>query len=158
MNKTITPSEVKSRASKLRDILASHGHQLKHTESLEVISKLEGATDWNTYSAHLNAIQKTLERNPGNRNAAISSNEPDKQTTLDESDTLYCSFCDRSQHDVRKLIAGPAVQICDICTDLCVDIVLEEISDGHVDPKDMPTLSSLIREVQVKANRPESSD
>ena len=99
-----------------------------------------------------------LERNPGNRNAEISSTERDKQKTPDESETLHCSFCDRSQHDVRKLIAGPAVQICDICTDLCVDIVLEEISDGHADPKDMPSLSSLIREVLDKANRNESGD
>ena len=79
MNKTITPSEVKARASKLREILASHGHQLKHTESLEVISKLEGAADWNTYSAHLTAIQKKLEQDLGNRNTEISSTEHDKQ-------------------------------------------------------------------------------
>ena len=119
MNKTITPSEVKARASKLRDIIASHGHQIKHTESLEIISKLEGAADWNTYSAHLNAIQELLERNSGNRNIEISSIESEQQKTPDESETMYCSFCDRSQHDVHKLIVGPAVSICDICVNLC---------------------------------------
>jgi hypothetical protein len=46
-----TPSEVKSRASKLRDVLSVMGHQLKHSESLEVISKIEGYPDWNTYTA-----------------------------------------------------------------------------------------------------------
>jgi ClpX C4-type zinc finger len=37
--------------------------------------------------------------------------------------TYYCSFCGKSQHDVKKLIAGPTVFICDECTDLCADIV-----------------------------------
>ena len=158
MNKTITPSEVKARASKLRDILASHGHQLKHTESLEVISKLEGAADWNTYSAILTKIQKTLERNPENRNAEIPSSTRDPRKTPDERETLYCSFCDKSQHEVLKLIAGPNVFICDQCTDLCIDIVMEEISQIHGELRDMPTLSSLIREAQDKANRSESGD
>ena len=42
---------------------------------------------------------------------------------------LYCSFCGKSQHDVRKLIAGPSVFICDECVDLCNDIISEEIQD-----------------------------
>ena len=41
---------------------------------------------------------------------------------------LYCSFCNKSQHEVKKLIAGPSVFICDECIDLCNDIVREEIS------------------------------
>ena len=41
--------------------------------------------------------------------------------------TLYCSFCGKSQHEVRKLIAGPTVFICDECSDLCSDIVFEEL-------------------------------
>jgi ATP-dependent Clp protease ATP-binding subunit ClpX len=44
---------------------------------------------------------------------------------------LYCSFCGKSQHEVRKLIAGPSVFICDECVDLCNDIIREEVqSDG----------------------------
>ena len=39
---------------------------------------------------------------------------------------LYCSFCGKSQHEVRKLIAGPSVFICDECIDLCNDIIREE--------------------------------
>jgi ATP-dependent Clp protease ATP-binding subunit ClpX len=47
-----------------------------------------------------------------------------------ESDRLlYCSFCGKSQHEVRKLIAGPSVFICDECVDLCNDIIREEIQD-----------------------------
>ena len=40
--------------------------------------------------------------------------------------TLYCSFCGKSQHEVKKLIAGPSVFICDECVDLCNDIIVEE--------------------------------
>lgn len=43
---------------------------------------------------------------------------------------LYCSFCGKSQHEVRKLIAGPAVYICDECVDLCNDIIREEIMEA----------------------------
>ena len=42
---------------------------------------------------------------------------------------LYCSFCGKSQHEVRKLIAGPSVYICDECVDLCNDIIREEIKE-----------------------------
>ena len=42
---------------------------------------------------------------------------------------LYCSFCGKSQHEVRKLIAGPSVFICDECVDLCNDIIREEIQE-----------------------------
>lgn len=45
------------------------------------------------------------------------------------SKLLYCSFCGKSQHEVRKLIAGPQVYICDECVDLCNDIIREEIKD-----------------------------
>lgn len=44
----------------------------------------------------------------------------------DEQGTLYCSFCGKSQHDVRKLIAGPTVFICDECVELCTEIIREE--------------------------------
>ena len=43
-----------------------------------------------------------------------------------EKGTLFCSFCGKSQHEVRKLIAGPTVFICDECVELCMDIIREE--------------------------------
>jgi ATP-dependent Clp protease ATP-binding subunit ClpX len=46
--------------------------------------------------------------------------------------TLYCSFCGKSQHEVRKLIAGPTVFICDECVELCMDIIREEHKTGFV--------------------------
>jgi ATP-dependent Clp protease ATP-binding subunit ClpX len=47
----------------------------------------------------------------------------------DEEKLLYCSFCGKSQHEVRKLIAGPAVYVCDECVELCNDIIKDELQD-----------------------------
>jgi len=49
-----------------------------------------------------------------------------KSGTTESKNTLYCSFCGKSQHEVRKLIAGPTVFICDECVELCMDIIKEE--------------------------------
>ena len=49
-----------------------------------------------------------------------------KSSENDSKNTLYCSFCGKSQHEVRKLIAGPTVFICDECVELCMDIIREE--------------------------------
>ncbi|GAB6040003.1 ATP-dependent Clp protease ATP-binding subunit ClpX [Endothiovibrio diazotrophicus] len=51
----------------------------------------------------------------------------------DDGKLLYCSFCGKSQHEVRKLIAGPSVFICDECVDLCNDIIREELQDKAVE-------------------------
>ncbi|WP_296045286.1 ATP-dependent protease ATP-binding subunit ClpX [uncultured Alteromonas sp.] len=53
----------------------------------------------------------------------------DKQGSDSDNKLLYCSFCGKSQHEVRKLIAGPSVFICDECVELCNDIIREEIKD-----------------------------
>src|SRR6476661_1895291 len=50
-----------------------------------------------------------------------------------EKNTLYCSFCGKSQHEVRKLIAGPTVFICDECVELCMDIIREENKNNDVE-------------------------
>ncbi|MBW7921354.1 MAG: ATP-dependent Clp protease ATP-binding subunit ClpX [Rubellimicrobium sp.] len=52
--------------------------------------------------------------------------------TGDSKTTLYCSFCGKSQHEVRKLIAGPTVFICDECVELCMDIIREETKSGGI--------------------------
>ena len=51
----------------------------------------------------------------------------------DNGKLLYCSFCGKSQHEVRKLIAGPSVFICDECVDLCNDIIREEVQDNNAE-------------------------
>jgi ATP-dependent Clp protease ATP-binding subunit ClpX len=67
-----------------------------------------------------------------------------KSDGKDSKNTLYCSFCGKSQHEVRKLIAGPTVFICDECVELCMDIIREETksnlvksADGVPTPKDI---------------------
>jgi ATP-dependent Clp protease ATP-binding subunit ClpX len=70
-----------------------------------------------------------------------------KPTGSDSKNTLYCSFCGKSQHEVRKLIAGPTVFICDECVELCMDIIREETKtqlvksgDGVPTPRDIKTV------------------
>ncbi|MEC8561886.1 MAG: ATP-dependent Clp protease ATP-binding subunit ClpX [Pseudomonadota bacterium] len=55
----------------------------------------------------------------------------DSTNNSDENRTLHCSFCGKNQHEVRKLIAGPSVFICDECVELCNDIIREEIEDSE---------------------------
>ena len=58
----------------------------------------------------------------------------------ESKNTLYCSFCGKSQHEVRKLIAGPTVFICDECVELCMDIIREEHKTTLVKSRDgVPT-------------------
>jgi ATP-dependent Clp protease ATP-binding subunit ClpX len=63
-----------------------------------------------------------------------------KSSGNDSKNTLYCSFCGKSQHEVRKLIAGPTVFICDECVELCMDIIREENKSSLVKSSDgVPT-------------------
>jgi len=64
----------------------------------------------------------------------------------DDGKLLYCSFCGKSQHEVRKLIAGPSVFICDECVELCNDIIREELED-----KSEPGKSKLPRPQEINA-------
>jgi ATP-dependent Clp protease ATP-binding subunit ClpX len=64
----------------------------------------------------------------------------------DSKNTLYCSFCGKSQHEVRKLIAGPTVFICDECVELCMDIIREENKTSMVKSRDgVPTPQDIIK-------------
>jgi len=72
----------------------------------------------------------------------------DKKGTSSEK-ALYCSFCGKSQHEVKKLIAGPSVFICDECIDLCNDIIRDELpnTDLVADAK-----SELPTPMEIKTN------
>jgi ATP-dependent Clp protease ATP-binding subunit ClpX len=70
-----------------------------------------------------------------------------KAATGDSKNTLYCSFCGKSQHEVRKLIAGPTVFICDECVELCMDIIREENKSALVKSKDGVPTPQEIRKV-----------
>ncbi len=63
----------------------------------------------------------------------------------DSKNTLYCSFCGKSQHEVRKLIAGPTVFICDECVELCMDIIREENKTSTLKSRDgVPTPQEIL--------------
>jgi ATP-dependent Clp protease ATP-binding subunit ClpX len=70
----------------------------------------------------------------------------DTQSGTDDGKLLYCSFCGKSQHEVRKLIAGPSVFVCDECVELCNDIIREELED-----RAEPGQSSLPKPHEIKA-------
>lgn len=71
---------------------------------------------------------------------------------------LYCSFCGKSQHEVRKLIAGPSVFICDECVELCNDIIREEIEESSTPAQasELPTpheINSILNDYVIGQNR-----
>ena len=72
----------------------------------------------------------------------------------DSKNTLYCSFCGKSQHEVRKLIAGPTVFICDECVELCMDIIREENKSSMVKSREgVPTPQEILAVLEA-ANVP----
>jgi type II secretory ATPase GspE/PulE/Tfp pilus assembly ATPase PilB-like protein len=94
-----SPSEVKARAVKLRDVLRAMGHKLKHTESLEVLSKIEGYPDWNTYAAKLSKGQQNSERQPNDKNTQIALS-PDYSFSVDRSDSEILKIADPIRQDI----------------------------------------------------------
>ena len=75
----------------------------------------------------------------------------------DSNKILYCSFCGKSQHEVRKLIAGPSVFICDECVELCNDIIREELEEKAQSarsslpkPREILTLRQRLNEILAR--------
>ena len=67
------------------------------------------------------------------------TDKPANDADADRDKLLYCSFCGKSQNEVRKLVAGPAVFVCDECVELCNDIIREELDDTHTaNPEKLP--------------------
>jgi len=82
----------------------------------------------------------------------------DKQNSGDNGKLLYCSFCGKSQHEVRKLIAGPSVFVCDECVELCNDIIREEVQEQNAstDGEKLPTpieISEILDEYVIGQSR-----
>src|SRR6187549_765875 len=71
----------------------------------------------------------------------------DDRGKTDDGKLLYCSFCGKSQHEVRKLIAGPSVFVCDECVELCNDIIREELEDRAERARDKLPKPSEIKKV-----------
>ena len=71
----------------------------------------------------------------------------DSRGKHDDGKLLYCSFCGKSQHEVRKLIAGPSVFVCDECVELCNDIIREELEEKQERSRDRLPKPHEIRKV-----------
>jgi hypothetical protein len=109
--------DAKAMAHTLRDALKAKAIETTHSECLELIAKSFGHDNWNILSAKIEAAQS---RTPDGGALASAGIVPKP------NHTLYCSFCGKSQHEVRELVAGPTVFICDECVALCNDIVENE--------------------------------
>jgi hypothetical protein len=116
--------DAKAMAHTLRDALKAKAVETTHSESLELIAKVFGFDNWNILSAKIDAAER---RTGAERSrSSIEASGPARERTL------YCSFCGKSQHEVRKLVAGPAVFICDECVGLCIDFVEDPLSDEEL--------------------------
>jgi ClpX C4-type zinc finger/Glyoxalase superfamily protein len=108
--------DAKAMAHALRDALKAKSIETSHGECLELIAKSFGYENWNVLSAKIEAVRAVKAEGRSLAKTEAQNSEPEKTT-------LHCSFCGKSQHDVRKLIAGPTVFICDTCVQLCDDII-----------------------------------
>jgi ClpX C4-type zinc finger/Glyoxalase superfamily protein len=103
--------DAKAMARSLRDALNTKAAQTTHSESLELIAKAFGYDNWNILAAKIDTAQP---------HAGV-------QKSAQQGNLLFCSFCGKNQHEVRKLVAGPAVYICDECVDFCTYVVDEQL-------------------------------
>jgi ClpX C4-type zinc finger/Glyoxalase superfamily protein len=108
--------DAKVMAHALRDALQGKAVETTHSECLELIAKAFGYDNWNILSARI---------------AAAQPRAPEARTPAPAPDPLRCSFCHKTQHDVRTLIAGPGVFVCDECVGLCNDI-LDDKDDAEI--------------------------
>jgi hypothetical protein len=110
--------DAKVMARALRDALKAKAVEITHAEALELIAKAFGYDNWNILSAKIEATAPPA--SDEHSGSVGSPNEPVPP------ETLHCSFCGKSQHEVRKLIKGPTSFICDECVDICTEIVEHE--------------------------------
>ena len=115
--------DAKAMAHSLRDALKANAIQTTHSESLELIAKAFGYDNWNILSAKIDTARIEPTRIDAAPFRSGSATGPQDRTPK----LLHCSFCGKTQHEVQKLVAGPAVYICDGCIDLCVDFVDEHL-------------------------------
>jgi hypothetical protein len=111
-------------AHALRDALKAKAVDITHSESLELIATTFGFANWNILSARIEAAGPRADDE--RQSSPVGAQEPARPKTL------HCTFCGKSQHEVRKLIAGPSAYICNECAELCVNLTNEEVSFAKV--------------------------
>jgi ClpX C4-type zinc finger protein/glyoxalase superfamily protein len=111
--------DAKSMANALRAALQVKGVETSHSECLELIAKAFGYDSWNILAAKI----ETAQSRAGNTASLAPAAE---QHPAPQKPTLHCSFCGKSQHEVRALIAGPGVYVCDECVGLCNDVIKDK--------------------------------
>jgi hypothetical protein len=104
--------DAKTMAHALRDALQAKTVETTHSECLELIAKAFGYESWNILSAKIGTAQLHAPEAGALAPVAVPDQEPNKAA-------YHCSFCGKSRHDVRVLIAGPYVFICDECVGAC---------------------------------------
>ncbi len=139
--------DAKTMAHALRNALQAKAVETTHSECLELIAKAFGFENWNILAAKIETTQT--------RASGASPLAPAEEQQPEKPKILYCSFCGKSQHQVRALIAGPTVFICDECVGLCNDIVADkEIlgllkTDGESEKQDYPAAFEHIRAMSI---------
>ena len=136
--------DAKAMAHALRDALKNRAVETTHSECLELIAKVFGYDNWNILSAK---IEDAAVASDDRSLSVAAQNDPTPPKTL------YCSFCGKSQHEVRKLIAGPGVYICDECVELCTDFVddekeLSRLLEGDAENASTMSIEELARYVE----------
>jgi hypothetical protein len=114
--------DAKVMARALRDALNAKAVETTHAEALELIAKAFGYDNWNVLCAKIEAAERPATAAPpasDERSLSVAYS----RAPAPPPKTLYCSFCGKSQHEVRKLIVGPTVFICDKCVDICTGVV-----------------------------------
>jgi hypothetical protein len=106
--------DAKVMAHSLRDALKAKAMEITHSESLELVAKTFGYENWNILSAKIDTAQPRSGSTAGHQGPTPPA-------------ALYCSFCGKTQHEVKALVAGPTVFICDECIDVCSDIIDEQL-------------------------------
>jgi hypothetical protein len=108
--------DAKAMAMSLRQALTAKAVTVTHSDSLELIAKSFGLDNWNILAARIDDGGPPA-------TAVADADAPVEASAPAGPATLFCSFCGKSQHEVAKLIAGPASFICDECVGLCVNII-----------------------------------
>ncbi|WKA27987.1 ClpX C4-type zinc finger protein [Bradyrhizobium roseum] len=110
--------DAKTMAHSLRDALKVKAMEITHSESLELIAKTFGYDNWNILSVKIDTAT-----DPAQPQSSVMA---DRAAPAPQA-VLHCSFCGKSQHEVKSLVAGPHVFICDECIDVCSDIIDEQL-------------------------------